>query len=527
MPVISPGASRTDTVFRSVLTPGDRRLARERRTSDAALHDLALDQVLDRLIKRAPAAADAFRTLCADEAEVSYRQEVFAALDDDPLRNGVKAFLQEMDRSDVADAGAAHAHYPFEGELWRLEAVRRYVGAVTGLVDCLSGSASAAGSVALTGLADHLAAYRASAEFAQLEREAQGCRDELDALDYNVLIRGGKVIVAPTDGEDDLREAVLDTFARFRSGDPEFAAETFRDPGLDHVQAWVLEKAALVHPGPFERLRRFTASTESYRDEIVQQFAAEVWFYLAWLEHIAPLQAAGLPFCSPTVSAGTKELDARDTFDVALATRLAADGEPVVRNDIRLTAGERVIIVSGPNQGGKSTTARAFGQLHHLAGIGCPVPGRQVRVFLCDRVLTAFEREEQLDELEGRLGAEIQRMHEILAQATGNCVLVLNEVFSSTALQDARILTRDVLHRILDVDALAICVTFIDELSRLDERTVSMVSTVDPHDAAVRTFRVERREADGRAYARALAARHGLTGPQITERMSARKGQKR
>lgn len=527
MPVISPGASRTDTVFRSVLTPGDRGVPSDRRTSDDALHDLALDQVLDRLIKRAPAAADAFRTLCTDEAEVSYRQEVFAALDDDVLRTGVKTFLQEMDRADVADAGAAHAHYPFEGEFWRLEAVLRYAGAVNALADCVSDNASTPRSAALTGLAGHLADYRSSAVFTRLEQEAQGCREELDALEYNMLIRGGKVIVAPTDDEDDLREAVLETFARFRSADAEFAAETFRDPGLDHVQAWVLEKVALVRPGAFERLRRFTASTDGYRDEVVQRFAAEVWFYLAWLEHIAPLQAAGLPFCSPTVSAETKELDARDTFDVALATRLVADGEPVVRNDIRLDGGERVIVVSGPNQGGKSTTARAFGQLHHLAGIGCPVPGRTVRVFLCDRVLTAFEREEQLDDLEGRLGAEIQRMHELLAHATGRCVLVLNEVFSSTALQDARILTRDVLHRILDLDALAICVTFIDELSRLDERTVSMVSTVDPHDAAVRTFRVERRHADGRAYARALAARHGLTGPQTTERMSTRKGQER
>jgi len=527
VPVISHGASRTDTAFRSILTPGDRTLAIDRRTSDDALHDLALDRVLDRLIQRAPAAAGAFRTLCVDETEIVYRQEVFASLTDETVHAAVTAFLGEMDRAAVADAGAAHAHYPFEGELWHLEAVLRYVGAVIGLTDALADSVAAQRSAALSGLVDHLTGYRGSAAFTRLEREAGGCRDELDALEYNVLIRGGKVIVAPVDDEDDLREAVLDTFARFRSGDPEYAAETFRDPGLDHVQAWVLEKVALVHPGAFDRLRRFTASTADYRDGIVQRFSAEVWFYLAWLDHIAPLQRAGLPFCAPVVSADVKELDARDTFDVALATRLVSDSEPVVRNDISLTDGERVIVVSGPNQGGKSTTARAFGQLHHLAGIGCPVPGRTARVFLCDRVLTAFEREEQLDDLEGRLGAEIQRMHELIGQATGSTVLVLNEVFSSTALQDARVLTRDILHRILDVDALAVCVTFINELSRLDARTVSMVSTVDPHDPAIRTFRVERRDADGRAYARALAARHALAGPQITDRMRERKEQGR
>ncbi|MGC5168758.1 MutS-related protein [Luteimicrobium sp. DT211] len=524
---MSSVATRASETFASVLHPGrpEAAVGPPRRASDDTLHDLALDQVSDRLAAatRTVDLAALFASPLDDPDDVRYRQAVFADLRLEPVARAVDGFEDLVRTVLMHETAAAQAHYAQERELWHLHAADAYVQAVTALATTLPAALEEAGATsdALAGLARHVQGHVASPALEQMRDRVARLIGGVADVRVDILVRGAKVTVARYDGETDLEQEVLETFARFRQGATgNHPRPVGTDPGLDHVQAAILGEVARLYPELFDDLAGFAREVPDVVEPVLRRAAGELLFYTTYLDLLRPLEQAGLATCLPEVTTA-KTLHVRDTYDLALARVRVSEHKPVVTNDLELADVERILVVSGPNQGGKTTTARIFGQLHHLASLGCPVPGKDAHVFLADQVLTQFEREESLDSLEGRLGTDLARMHRLLDATTVRSVVVLNEVFSSTTLDDARFLTRTVLERLVGLDVLAVCVTFIDDMSRLAPQTVSMVAQVDPDDPTNRTLKVERREADGRAYALALAAKYGLTDEHLRGRLAA------
>ena len=482
--------------------------------------DLNLDQVLQSLTAgREQYELRPFFYAALHEVDaVRYRHEVLRDLERREMLEPVNRFAEAMRQMRGHLEQVQKLHYELQKQAWFLDAATIYCEAIRALAEELADREVT--SRGFRRFRDYLAEYARSQRFTTLAAQTQALHDALARVRYAVRISGPHVTVSRYEGEPDYSAEVESAFARFKQG----AVKSYlvRLPeyvDMDHVEAQIAGLVAKLYPQVSGTLADYCTRYRDYLDPVIERFDREVQFYLAYLELVGRLRAAGLPFCYPRVSARSKQIAADGTFDIALASKLVSDGGTVVPNDFCLEGPERVLVVSGPNNGGKTTFARCFGQLHYLASLGLLVPGRSARLLLPDRVYTHFEKEEDIETLRGKFEDELVRVHEILEQATGGSVIVMNESFSSTTLDDALFVGTEVMRRILDLGCLGVYVTFVDEIASLSEATVSMVSQIGAGNPAGRTFKVLRKPADGLAYAWAIAEKYGLTYERLLERI--------
>ncbi len=493
-------------------------------TPPPQLSDLDLDRVIAAVTAGEPEHGRTpltrfFRLPLTDAAEVRYRQDVYRDLERPSTRTVVDRWVATMGEvrasAELADSVSNRA----ERDGWALHGASLYVTAVTELRAGLA--AAAPDSAALRRLLAHVDDYTHSPGFDAVRTDADATAAALAGVEYCVQIKGLQVKVRRYRGEADYGAEITEVFGRFRIDDPaRIGAEPPSRPGLRGVEATVLDLVAYEHPDVFAELTRFRTRHAQYIDPTLDRFDDEVRFYLAFLDHVSMCAGAGLPFTLPVVTDVDCGLDVRDTYDLALAGSLVALGEPVVRNDLTLDPDERILVITGPNHGGKTALARAFGQVHYLAALGLPVPGTQARVGSFDELLTHFERGLDPTHALSRLEDDLLAVRHILDRATKRSVVVLNETFTSTSLADAAALGGALVKRLIDIGSRCAYVTFVDDIAEIEGPVVSMVATVAQNDPTIHTYRIERRRPASLAYAAAMARRHGLDHDTLVRRIT-------
>ena len=512
-------------MFYSILFPNKEK-SEEKRCSDEpeCFKDLNLNQIFAPLLE-AKAEFELngfFYTSLHDPAVIVYRQDVMRELENRELcklfsdfSGSVYTIDRKMDklREALSSDNDWENNYLSKGRL--LDYADRYCAAVSTLTEGLS--AFKLRSAGLRGFCEYLFSYCRSDHYISLREHIKHLRAGFSEVKYCMLINKGTVRVRRFEEQADHSEQILSCFEKFRQGDVQnYQRRLSEEPSAEHIEADVLNLLSKLYKDLFSELDTFCSEYFRFDDEIILRFSREIQFYLSWFEYIRPLREAGLPMCYPEICEKADNIYILDGYDIVLASMLS---RKTVINDFRIEKPKQIIVVTGPNQGGKTTYARAFGQIHYLGMLGLCVPGREAALYLFDRIYTHFEREENLAALSGKLQDDLIRLHDLLGRATSKSIIIINEIFSSTTLTDALVLGGHMMDAISALGAPAVIVTFLDELACYNEKTISMMSTVDEEDPSSRTFKIIPKPPDGLAYAMYIARRHGLTYEQLCGRL--------
>ncbi len=512
-------------MFYSILFPTREQYDEPRQTDvPVCFKDLNLDQVFAPIFKAKKdfPLEPLFYTPLNNSEVITYRQNIMHELADENLRGlfsdfsasiyRIRQFMNSL-RSAMSSEDRWSNNYLARGRM--LDFAGRYCHTITTLMEKLSKQTFHAEG--LLRFKNYLATYCASDAYQSLTSRIIRLRDNLSTIQYCMMIGDGTVRVRKYEGQTDQSSRIIASFEKFRQGDvKDYRKKLSEDPYADHVEAAVINLVANIYPDIFDDLNRFCSKYFQFDDETIFRFSQEIQFYLSWHDLIAPLRSAGLPFCYPKLCDTPDHLYNSDGFDLALALR---EKDKIVVNDFELTAPERVIVVTGPNQGGKTTFARFFGQVHYLTSLGVCVPGRKAALYLYDNLLTHFGREEDLSTLNGKLQDDLERLHTLLNQATSRSILVINEIFASTTVSDALLLGGKMMDKLATLGAPTVFVTFLDELALHGPETVSMMSEIRENDPTERSFKIIRKPPDGLAYANHIAKKYRLTYKELGRRI--------
>lgn len=114
---------------------------------------------------------------------------------------------------------------------------------------------------------------------------------------------------------------------------------------------------------------------------------------------------------------------------------LAYQNPDYVGNDFQLED-DKLVLVTGPNSGGKTAFCKTVTQVQLLGQIGCYVPATAATLTVADKIFYQVPEISHLDDGEGRFGTELKRTRDIFLATTAKSLVVLDELSEGTTFEE-------------------------------------------------------------------------------------------
>lgn len=200
-------------------------------------------------------------------------------------------------------------------------------------------------------------------------------------------------------------------------------------------------------------------------DHILSFFSmlrAELAFYIGCLNLRHELERRGVPICFPVPHLASERIHAMGGLcDASLALRLSA---APVGNDVK-AGGKTLVVITGANEGGKSTFLRGVGLAQLMMQAGMFVTAASFAANVCDGIFTHYKREEDATMKGGKFDEELRRMSEIVDHVRENALFLSNESFAATNEREGAEIARQIVSALLQKRMKIVLVTHLYALA--------------------------------------------------------------
>ena len=131
----------------------------------------------------------------------------------------------------------------------------------------------------------------------------------------------------------------------------------------------------------------------------------------------------------------------------------------------------RILVISGPNAGGKTVVLKTVGLLSMMAQSGIPVPADEATVPVFDQILADIGDQQSITNHLSTFSAHVLAVRSMIESATSDSLILMDEIGSSTEPGEGAALARAVLERLREMGVLAIATTHYNRLKIYAETT--------------------------------------------------------
>jgi DNA mismatch repair ATPase MutS len=238
------------------------------------------------------------------------------------------------------------------------------------------------------------------------------------------------------------------------------------------------------------RVARATAQSADHVLSFFKMLRTELAFYIGCLNLHGELASRGMPITFPIPRpAGTRQHEFNGLYDVCLVLTMR---RPVVANTANANR-KNLVIITGANQGGKSTFLRSIGLAQLMMQCGLFVGAERFEAETCPAVFTHYKREEDTNMKSGKFDEELARMSDLADHLLPNSMLLFNESFAATNEREGSDIAGQIVRALLKKDMRIFYVTHLYEFARgfFDEKKDgALFLRAERKDDGSRTFKL-------------------------------------